>query len=234
MVKFKKTPKLYGFLSDIVFIPGTTIIDRRYTDSYKAKKVIKDYTCPMYKGHILMKITFSDIKKTTFESKTENSEDMEKRNVTLTLKQAREWYNSNNKTLREVALQVYTKEELKELKEPQSWEELAEVMGIHHISMKIVGRTPDFIISRQITLMKLAIAAEYLNKGETLGDCSPRYFIGRKTYSPSNYNPVESLNNGYYIYGHASVTYPGIVYFKDIESAKKAFNMLKYEILALN
>lgn len=39
---------------------------------------------------------------------------MESRNIALTLEKAREWYNSDNADLREVALQAYTKEELEE------------------------------------------------------------------------------------------------------------------------
>ena len=37
---------------------------------------------------------------------------METRNVTLTLEKAKEFYNSGNTALREVALQAFTKEEL--------------------------------------------------------------------------------------------------------------------------
>ena len=33
------------------------------------------------------------------------------RNITITLKKAREWYNGDNKSLREVALQAFTEEE---------------------------------------------------------------------------------------------------------------------------
>lgn len=37
---------------------------------------------------------------------------MDKRNVTVTLDKAREWYNSGNATLKEVALQAFTEDEL--------------------------------------------------------------------------------------------------------------------------
>ena len=32
----------------------------------------------------------------------------EKRNITISLKEAREWYKSNNKALREIALKAYS------------------------------------------------------------------------------------------------------------------------------
>lgn len=38
---------------------------------------------------------------------------MDTRNVAVTLKKAKEWYNSGNATLKEVALQAFTEEELK-------------------------------------------------------------------------------------------------------------------------
>ena len=37
---------------------------------------------------------------------------MDTRNVTVTLDKAREWYNSGNATLREVALQAFTEDKL--------------------------------------------------------------------------------------------------------------------------
>lgn len=39
---------------------------------------------------------------------------MKKRNITVTLEKAREWYNSGNATLKEVALQAFNKNELNE------------------------------------------------------------------------------------------------------------------------
>lgn len=37
---------------------------------------------------------------------------MEKRNVTISLEKAKEWYNSNDTSLKEIALQAFTKKEL--------------------------------------------------------------------------------------------------------------------------
>ena len=36
----------------------------------------------------------------------------EKRNITISLQEAREWYKSNNKALREIALKAYSENEL--------------------------------------------------------------------------------------------------------------------------
>ena len=37
---------------------------------------------------------------------------MKERNITVTLKKAREWYNSGNTSLKEIALQAFDKNEL--------------------------------------------------------------------------------------------------------------------------
>ena len=37
---------------------------------------------------------------------------MEKRNVTVTLEKAKEWYNSNNESLKEIALQAFSRDEI--------------------------------------------------------------------------------------------------------------------------
>ena len=37
---------------------------------------------------------------------------MEKRNITITLEKAVEWYNSGNDSLKEVALQAFSRDEL--------------------------------------------------------------------------------------------------------------------------
>ena len=34
------------------------------------------------------------------------------RNITITLEKAKEWYNSDNKSLKEIALQAFSKDEL--------------------------------------------------------------------------------------------------------------------------
>lgn len=57
---------------------------------------------------------------------------METRNVAVTLKKAKEWYNSNNSTLREVALQAFTADELKstDFKSIRNFADVQEALGI--------------------------------------------------------------------------------------------------------
>lgn len=57
---------------------------------------------------------------------------METRNVTLTLQKAKEFYNSGNATLKEVALQAFTKEELTTPKytDIKTFEDACDALGI--------------------------------------------------------------------------------------------------------
>lgn len=47
----------------------------------------------------------------------------EKKNIAITLQEAREWYKSNNPTLQELALKAFSKEELEKQGLPKTWEE---------------------------------------------------------------------------------------------------------------
>lgn len=61
--------------------------------------------------------------KTNFcHNKEKDKNNMETRNVKLTLEKAREWYKKGGE-LKEVALQAYSEEELKKVELPKSWEE---------------------------------------------------------------------------------------------------------------
>ncbi len=68
---------------------------------------------------------------------------MEERNITVTLDKAREWFNSGNATLREIALQAFSKNELVcNFKNITTFQKACEVLGLNygemlHITMNI-------------------------------------------------------------------------------------------------
>ena len=64
---------------------------------------------------------------------------METRNVTLTLDKAKEFYNSGNDTLKEVALQAFTEEELKTPKftDIKTFWQAVEALGLYTCDVKI-------------------------------------------------------------------------------------------------
>ena len=155
---------------------------------------------------------------------------MEKRNIQISLEQAREWYDSKNETLRKIALQAFTEEELTE---PQTFEEVCqkleiEVSDFHWESLpKNVRKTAE----RTSIFLKLGLIAAYFNKDWQPKANKRKYFIAQKEVV-SDCPPAMRLENGFSIFYHETVMYSGIIYFKDRESAIKAFNMLKDELTA--
>lgn len=162
-----------------------------------------------------------------------------KRNITVSLEEARNWYNSQNQTLRKLALQAYTE---KELNEPQSLKEVLESLGVQslNLNMKLAGKdaASTMILSQRIGIeigskltlhMKLALIAKYFNGTWRPEMDKTKYFLGRTAYLYDVPNRAK-LDNGYYIGSHERVMYPGIVYFQKQEDVKKAYEMLKDEL----
>lgn len=155
------------------------------------------------------------------------------RTIKISLEQAREWYNDTNPTLRKLALQAYSE---KEINEPQSLKEISDSLGIKELSLQMrlsckdSQDTMNLIkeIDSDLTLhMRLALIAKYFNgslKPEIKGT---KYFLAKSHQcAPLSYSKLD-LGNGFYVGKHERVTYPGVVYFKDAESVKKAFKILK-------
>lgn len=136
---------------------------------------------------------------------------MEERNIKVSLEKARKWYNSNNDTLKELALQAFKEEEL------TSFENILSCVAYNNISYKTSTTQKD----KWSTLHKLAIIAEYLNDG----------------WRP---NWIDRSEEKYYILMdfqlkrvQIAVTYScnhGYVYFETKELAGKAIKILGEEI----
>lgn len=107
---------------------------------------------------------------------------METRTVKVSIKQARCWFNGNNKALKELALTVYSEQEL-----ALSYESIKLQLGDNNLTTTCVTvpyeEHDKFDVNAKL--------------GNSLGICV-----------------------------HETVIYAGIVYFKDEESAIKAFKML--------
>lgn len=118
---------------------------------------------------------------------------METRNVTLTLEKAKEFYNSGNEALKEVALQAFTVEELKSVtfREIKTFEDACKALGMD--KERVEG---DIIMLRQvegnlgnhiIAIYKLDIIRRALN-----GDWKPKmtkdniYYGWVRFYLPNN------------------------------------------------
>lgn len=141
---------------------------------------------------------------------------METRNISVTLEQAREWYNSRNTTLRTLALNAYTKEELEpnyNLIESQVDRQVCVCSCIPR------GEGRKFQV-----LAKLAIIAKYYNKDWKKTTCNTGYFIGN--YNNGNSPAID-------IYTNNKAQYTGVVYFKNYKDAAKAIEILGDEVKEL-
>lgn len=138
---------------------------------------------------------------------------MEARNISVNIEQAREWYNSGNSTLRTLALNAYTEQEL---------------MGYDYIKQLVKREATSVIVPegevKKITVhSKLAIVAKYFNGSWNKTTRNTGYFLGN--YSTSC-GPVVDTCNGVGVYQHNIVQYAGVIYFKNQEDAIKAVKIL--------
>lgn len=185
----------------------------------------------IYNGHLLKELLPDDTqidRPSKINNKTSNN--MEKRNITVSLEEAREWYNGENQILRKLALQAYTEAELNE---PQTFKEVLKSLGIQSfgLNMRMDGKEVSSVeIGNELTLhIKLMLIAKYFNGTWKPEMDKTKYFLGRTPYSYDVPNSAK-LDNGYYIGIHARVKCPGIVYFQKEEDVKKAYQMIKDEL----
>lgn len=138
---------------------------------------------------------------------------MEARNISVNIEQAREWYNSGNSTLRTLALNAYTEQEL---------------MGYDYIKQLVKREATSVIVPegevKKITVhSKLAIVAKYFNGSWKKTTRNTGYFLGNYSISCG---PVVDTCNGVGVYQHNMVQYAGVIYFKNQEDAIKAVKIL--------
>lgn len=191
----------------------------------------------IYNGYLLKELLPDDTEIESPSARFNNnqtSNNMEKRNITVSLEEAREWYNGENQILRKLALQAYTE---KELSEPQYFWEILDSFKVRNLKLDLQmspKNIPSILepvkeIHKELTLhMKLAFIAKYFN-GTWKPDDKTKYFLAKIPRSYVLPNSIK-LDNGYYIGTHETVVYPGIVYFQKQEDVRKAYEMLKDEL----
>ena len=145
---------------------------------------------------------------------------MIERTIKITLDKAKEWFNSNNKSLREVALQAFTKEELEQVSIKEIINQLLEesrdynLTEIQQIQLESIKRRNDY---NRISAPKLLrILATYFNTGfwrKKEGDVG--YFFYKKEPGFMTTCGNNILDKQWCISSHTSVAYPTLVYFKE-------------------
>lgn len=143
---------------------------------------------------------------------------MEKRNISISLEKAREWYEGRNITLKQLALEAYSEEELKKKTT------YSDVLDELWRSDKLV--TDQISISSITTsgvekikvLSKLYTIAAYFNGDWVPSSGTNNYYIGKSI------GTIEIvLCNGYIL--------SSVPYFKNKEDAQKALEMLSSDEL---
>lgn len=209
--------KQYMFLcsNDNVKV-GDIIKDPRYVSFMQ---IVKITPC---NARVQEGFTLKDIQIETLNARYVQGSDFDidkQRNISITLEQAIEWYNSGNETLRTLALTVFTEGEL--------------TLNIHYIYNKVIRESiciniPSMEASKNIALAELSILAKYFNKDWKKTPSNTGYFLGQSNLGFSN-NPRANVIKGLGNIGiveHNTVMYPGIVYFREKEDLIKAVKIM--------
>lgn len=94
---------------------------------------------------------------------------MKERNVTITIDKAREWYNSKNESLKEIALQAFNKNELKfDFRSIKSLSDACNVLGLSYNEILSELCYINRISRASAAMFKLNIVKKALNLGQEL------------------------------------------------------------------
>ena len=94
---------------------------------------------------------------------------MKERNITVTLNKAKEWFNSGNATLKEIALQAFSKDELTyNFKDIKTLENACEALGLDYSIISIVTKDIATFSKASAAMFKLNIIRKALNLGQNL------------------------------------------------------------------
>lgn len=213
------TVSLYDMVEDPRYTGKMMVVEfTRDTDRVQQGITLKDIYITKVNGQVIKQpagLVNGSLAGSDFDIDKQRTDNMEeKRNIKVTLKQAIEWYNGDNNTLRALALIAYTEDELK--------------FNFKYINSKVCStcfcaNVPANEAEKYNTLADLAIIAKFFNGSWKKTTSNTGYFLGN--YNNGN-GPVADICNGVGAYKHNTVQYAGIVYFKNLEDAIKAIKIL--------
>ena len=121
---------------------------------------------------------------------------MKERNVTVTLEKAKEWFNSGNATLKDIALQAFGKEELVfNFRDITTFKKACEALGLNYDIISIVTKDVATFSKASAAMFKLNIIRKVLNLGQDLHlTKDPK---GSHLYYP--YNPFITEGSTYFM-----------------------------------
>lgn len=116
---------------------------------------------------------------------------MEKRNVKISLEQAKEWYTSGDSTLKELALSAFTKEELcqKPWEKIKTFQDACNALGLDASLVKndLFVLSPLYNSKMLIAQYKLCIIKNALNDSYSFALNSGTIYYPRLRYYPEDY-----------------------------------------------
>ena len=119
----------------------------------------------------------------------------EKRNITVTLDKAKEWFNSGNAAFKELALQAFSEDELVDnFKNIKSFKDACEALGLYYNYMAKIPKLVAADSRASAAMFKLNIIRKALNLGYDL-----HLTVNSKNshiYYP--YNPFAMANSTYF------------------------------------
>ena len=120
---------------------------------------------------------------------------MRERNITVTLDKAKEWFNSGNATLKDIALQAFREVELTwHYSQIKTLEDACKALGLNYDIISIVAKDVATFSKASAAMFKLNIIRKALNLGQDL----------HLTKDPENsyiyypYNPFVTKSSTYY------------------------------------
>lgn len=223
-----RSMKQYMFLCPFDNIQaGDMIKDKRYSTAMQVVgwdknscevqngiklKVIEPF---LLNGKVMNQCTGSD-----FDIDKQRNNMEEKRNVAISLEEARKWYMGDNYALRAIALKAYSENEL------AGYDYMKGQISL----IKTACELPYSERGKWDTLHKLAIMAKYYNGDWEMKAGKTGYFIGKSSMGGSAVVQQVNLTDGIAIYEHRTIQYAGIAYFKNAQDAKEAAKLLFDEL----
>ena len=125
---------------------------------------------------------------------------MKERNITVTLEKAKEWFNSGNATLKEIALQAFDKEELTafDFTRIKTFEDACNTLSIDCKTANYLVRVMAEISKASVAMFKLNIIRRALNLGQDLHltKDSPLYYPYNPFVTKSSFYYKSGINSG--------------------------------------
>lgn len=195
---------------------GDLVIEKTLNEPLEVVQIIEDrQRLNMIDTRFFTELNIVKISTPSYRYNNQNN--MIERTVKVSIEQARCWFNGNNKALKELALTVYSEQEL-----TLSYESIKLQLGDNNLTTTCVT-VPHEEHDKFDVNAKLCLMAKYFNGDWKRTPYNKGYFIGQ---SKQGFTTSRDMGNSLGICVHETVVYAGIVYFKDEESAIKAFKML--------